>query len=76
MPPGTSSCSGGSEYVWQRGVEGISGRVREPFKNVYSLRDRCIVFKQEVSVSSCMTYEIRDKSDRNFNRFPLVVVAR
>ena len=41
----------------------------------YSLRDRCIVFKQEVSVSSCMTYEIRDKSDKNFNRFPLVVVA-
>ena len=42
----------------------------------YSLRDRCIVFKQEVSVSSCMTYEIRDKSDKNFNTFPLVVVAR
>ena len=27
MPPGESSHPGGSEYVWQRGVEGISGRV-------------------------------------------------
>ena len=27
MPPGESSCPGGSEYVWQRGVEGISGRL-------------------------------------------------
>ena len=29
MPPGESSCPGDSEYVWQRGVEGISGRVME-----------------------------------------------
>ena len=28
MPPGESSCPGGSEYVWQRGVEGILGQVR------------------------------------------------
>ena len=27
MPPGEFSCLGGSEYVWQRGVEGISGQV-------------------------------------------------
>ena len=27
MPPGESSHPGGSEYVWQRGVEGISGQV-------------------------------------------------
>ena len=27
MPPGESSHPGGSEYVWQRGVEGILGRV-------------------------------------------------
>ena len=27
VPPDESSCPGGSEYVWQRGVEGISGRV-------------------------------------------------
>ena len=25
MLPGESSCPGGSEYVWQRGVEGVSG---------------------------------------------------
>ena len=25
MPPGESSCPGGSDYVWQRGVEGVSG---------------------------------------------------
>ena len=27
MPPGESSHPGGSEYVWQRGVEGVLGRV-------------------------------------------------
>ena len=27
MPPGESLCPGGSEYVWERGVEGILGRV-------------------------------------------------
>ena len=27
MLPGESSCPGGSEYVWQRGVEGVLGRV-------------------------------------------------
>ena len=27
MPPGESSCPGSSEYVWQRGVEGVLGRV-------------------------------------------------
>ena len=27
MPPGESSHPGGSEYVWQRGVEGTSGRL-------------------------------------------------
>ena len=27
MPPGESSHPGGSEYVWQRGVEGFSARV-------------------------------------------------
>ena len=27
MPPGESSYPGGSEYVWQRGVEGVLGRV-------------------------------------------------
>ena len=27
IPPGESSHPGGSEYVWQRGVEGISGQV-------------------------------------------------
>ena len=27
MPPGESSHPGGSEYVWQRGVEGILGQV-------------------------------------------------
>ena len=27
MPPGESSCPGGVEYVWQRGVEGVLGRV-------------------------------------------------
>ena len=27
MPPGESSCPGGSKYVLQRGVEGISSRV-------------------------------------------------
>ena len=27
MVPGESSCPGGSEYVWQRGVEGVLGRV-------------------------------------------------
>ena len=27
MLPGESSCLGGSEYVWQRGVEGILGQV-------------------------------------------------
>ena len=27
MPPGESSCPGGSEDVWQRGVEGTSGRL-------------------------------------------------
>ena len=41
----------------------------------YSLRDRCIVFIQEVSVSPCMTYEIIDKSDKNFNTFPQVGVV-
>ena len=41
----------------------------------YSLRDRCIVFIQEVSVSSCMTYEIIDKFDKNFNTFPQVGVV-
>ena len=25
MPPGESSHPGGSEYVWQRGVEGVLG---------------------------------------------------
>ena len=25
MPPGESTCPGGSEYVWQRGVEGVLG---------------------------------------------------
>ena len=28
MPPGESSHPGGSEYVWQRGVEGVLGHVR------------------------------------------------
>ena len=41
----------------------------------YSLRDRCIVFIQEVSVSPSMTYEIIDKSDKNFNTFPQVGVV-
>ena len=41
----------------------------------YSLRDRCIVFIQEVSVSSCITYEIIDKYDKNFNAFPQVRVV-
>ena len=41
----------------------------------YSLRDRCIVFVQEVSVSSCITYEIIDKYDKNFNAFPQVRVV-
>ena len=27
MPPGESSCPDGSEYVWQRGVESLQGRV-------------------------------------------------
>ena len=27
MPPGESTCPGGSEYVWQRGVEGILSQV-------------------------------------------------
>ena len=27
MPPGESLCPGGLEYVWERGVEGILGRV-------------------------------------------------
>merc|ERR1719429_414083 len=27
MPPDESSHPGGSEYVWQRGVEGVSGQV-------------------------------------------------
>ena len=27
MPPGESSCPGGSENVWQRGIEGVLGRV-------------------------------------------------
>ena len=27
VPPGESSCPGGSEYVWQRGVESLQGRV-------------------------------------------------
>ena len=28
MPLGESSCPGGSEYVWQGGVEGVLGWVR------------------------------------------------
>ena len=27
VPPGESSCPDGSEYVWQRGVESLQGRV-------------------------------------------------
>ena len=27
VPPGESSCPGGSEYVWQRGVDSLEGRV-------------------------------------------------
>merc|ERR1711873_172263 len=27
VPPGESSCSDGSEYVWQRGVESLQGRL-------------------------------------------------
>ena len=27
VPPGDSSCPDGSEYVWQRGVESLQGRV-------------------------------------------------
>ena len=29
MPPGESLCPGDSEYVWQIGVEGISGRLTD-----------------------------------------------
>ena len=44
MPPGESSHPGGSEYVWQRGVEGILGQVTKlmnefqfgPFHCIYA----------------------------------------
>ena len=29
VPPGESSCPDGSEYVWQRGVESLQGRVTD-----------------------------------------------
>ena len=34
VPPGESSCPGGSEYVWQRGVESLQGRVSFHSQNV------------------------------------------
>ena len=37
MPPGESSHPGGSEYVWQRGVEGVLGRVTGGRKFRFSL---------------------------------------
>ena len=38
MPPGESSHPGGSEYVWQRGVEGILGRVTGSWSLPYFLK--------------------------------------
>ena len=41
MLPGESSCQGGSEYVWQRGVEGISGRVTGGRSLPYLKKNSC-----------------------------------
>ena len=32
MPPGESSCPGGSEYVWQKGVEGVKSPIYPIFQ--------------------------------------------
>ena len=39
MPPGESSCPGSSEYVWQRGVEGVlrASKVDPIFKKIKSV---------------------------------------
>ena len=38
MLPGESSCPGGSEYVWQRGIEVILGRVTGGRSLPYTLK--------------------------------------
>ena len=42
MPPGESSCPGSSEYVWQRGVEGVLGRVTGGRSLPYFPKKKCI----------------------------------
>ena len=46
MPPGESSYPGGSEYVWQRGVEGILGQVTGGRSLPYLKKKRILAIKK------------------------------
>ena len=51
MPPGESSHPGGSEYVWQRGVEGVLGRVRGSRSLPYFPKKKKLICGVEKNVS-------------------------
>ena len=55
MLPGESSCPGGSDSVWQRGVEGISGRV---------MGDQSLPYFQQKNSCECGVQ--KNKHGRNF----------
>ena len=63
MPPGESSCLGGSENVWQRGVEGILGRVTgSPSLPHFRKNKRILAVKKKSHSHNNQNWALKHKS--------------
>ena len=71
MEHSESSCPGGSEYVWQRGVEGISGRVTGSWSLPYfpkKHRKNCECCPGHSSVSVSVSASVSQKSLKSLQK--------